>query len=46
MWSDPAYDLAALKGFKLVHDEACSRLTRIREWTASNGEVRRKKLHE
>ena len=46
MWSDPAYDPPALRGFKIMHDEARNRWTWVKEWTGSNGEVRRKKLHE
>ena len=42
----PAYDPPTLRGFKLVQNEARSRWTWIKEWTGSNGEIRRKKVYE
>ena len=46
MIHDPTYDPPALRGFKLMYDATCTRWTWVKEWTDTNGEVRRKRLHE
>ena len=46
MLQDQTYDPPALRGFKLMHNEAHDCWTWVKEWTAANGEVRRKKLRE
>jgi len=46
MIHDPTYDPPALRGFKLMYDATRTRWTWVKEWTDTNGEVRRKRLHE